>query len=102
MQSVSPETATSPDTCSNRAAHLVFRDTDVNFAFTEQAEKEEVAALSIRDVVQLESDLRGITSGVDRMAILRNDTGHAAHLLRRLEEAIEAISPENKAAYLQA
>ena len=111
MQSVSPGTvaaaataaAAPPKTCtSNRPAHLVFRDTDVNFAFTEQAEKEEVAALSIRDVVQLESDLRGITSGVDRMAILRNDTGHAAHLLRRLEEAIEAISPENKAAYLQA
>ena len=103
MQSISPETAAPDTSCSNRPAHLVFRDTDVNFAFTDQAEKEEVAALSIRDVVQLESDLRGITSGVDRMSILRqNDANQAAFLLQRLDKALEAIPPENKAAYLQA
>mmetsp|Transcript_31941 Transcript_31941/g.65018 ORF Transcript_31941/g.65018 Transcript_31941/m.65018 type:complete len:512 (+) Transcript_31941:313-1848(+) len=68
-----------------------------SMAFTPQHENQELSTLTTADIVNLESDLQGITAGINRVC-----TSDRSQSLIQLEQELDKISPHSKTAYLDA
>lgn len=68
-----------------------------SMAFTPQDENQELSTLTTSDLVNLESDLQGITAGINKLC-----TPDRSQSLIELEQELDKIPPHSKTAYLKA